>query len=144
VLTATPTPAAIPSEPEEAPEPIEQAKPEAEKPSSSTERASARTTRSRKPKPPPRAPEPKEEASSDSSNERGARAASAKVRVKVFPWGRVWIDGKVRGSVPPILEVMLAPGNHEVAVGHEQPVQKRKISLSAGANELLSFDLEER
>ena len=70
--------------------------------------------------------------------------ASAKVRVKVFPWGRVWIDGKVRGSAPPILEVELSAGAHEIAVGHEKPIETKKVSLAADEVKVVSFDLEEK
>ncbi|HKP57057.1 MAG TPA: hypothetical protein VJV78_10065, partial [Polyangiales bacterium] len=67
----------------------------------------------------------------------------ATARVKVFPWGRVWVDGKLQGSVPPILEVNLTPGNHEIAVGHERPMESRSVSLQPGTT-LVSFDLEGR
>jgi hypothetical protein len=62
--------------------------------------------------------------------------------VKVFPWGRVWIDGKVRGSVPPILETKLDPGTHTVGVGHEAATETQSITVSAGESQLISFDLE--
>lgn len=69
---------------------------------------------------------------------------SAIAKIKVFPWGRVWVDGKLQGSVPPILEVNLTPGPHEIAVGHERPMESRNVSLAPGATQLLSFDLEGR
>lgn len=67
---------------------------------------------------------------------------TATARIKVFPWGRVWIDGKLIGSVPPILEVNLSPGPHEIAVGHERPMESRNVSLAPGASALVPFDLE--
>jgi serine/threonine protein kinase len=70
--------------------------------------------------------------------------SSAVARVTVFPWGRVWVDGKLQGSVPPILEVNLSPGTHEIAVGHERPMESRSIDLQAGTTKLVSFDLEGR
>jgi serine/threonine-protein kinase len=72
-----------------------------------------------------------------------ASKGGAVARVKVFPWGRVWVDGKLQGSVPPILEVNLTPGTHEIAVGHERPMETRSVSLQAGTT-LVSFDLEGR
>jgi eukaryotic-like serine/threonine-protein kinase len=67
---------------------------------------------------------------------------TAVAKIKVFPWGRVWVDGKLQGSVPPILEVNLSPGPHEIAVGHERPMESRTVSLAPGASELVPFDLE--
>jgi serine/threonine protein kinase len=69
---------------------------------------------------------------------------NAIAKVKVFPWGRVWVDGKLQGSVPPILEVNLTPGAHEIAVGHERPMESRSVSLAPGATQLVAFDLEGR
>lgn len=69
---------------------------------------------------------------------------NAIAKVKVFPWGRVWVDGKLQGSVPPILEVNLTPGPHEIAVGHERPMESRSVSLAPGATQLVAFDLEGR
>jgi hypothetical protein len=84
---------------------------------------------------------------SDGSNA-SAPAKSSKnnaiARVRVFPWGRVWVDGKLQGSVPPILEVNLSPGAHEIAVGHERPMESRSVTLSPGATQLVAFDLEGR
>jgi serine/threonine protein kinase len=86
----------------------------------------------------------------DKDKDKDRTEAAAKVskggalaRVKVFPWGRVWVDGKLQGSVPPILEVNLSPGNHEIAVGHERPMESRSVSLQPGTT-LVSFDLEGR
>jgi len=100
--------------------------------------------------PEPLAPRPKRSGSSkrrqaSSSDEvltKSTPAGSGTLRVKVFPWGRVWIDGKVRGSVPPILETKLDPGAHTIGVGHETPSQTRNITLSAGESQLIAFDLE--
>jgi eukaryotic-like serine/threonine-protein kinase len=68
--------------------------------------------------------------------------AAATLRVKAFPWGRVWIDGEVRGSVPPILEVRLPPGKHTVAVGRDAPSETRNVTLRAADERLISFELE--
>jgi serine/threonine protein kinase len=84
----------------------------------------------------------KDSASATSAGKTPKNNAIAKV--KVFPWGRVWVDGKLQGSVPPILEVNLTPGPHEIAVGHERPMESRSISLAPGATQLVAFDLEGR
>jgi serine/threonine protein kinase len=84
----------------------------------------------------------KDSATAASSTKSAKNNAIAKV--KVFPWGRVWVDGKLQGSVPPILEVNLSPGPHEIAVGHERPMESRSVSLAPGATQLVAFDLEGR
>jgi serine/threonine-protein kinase len=76
--------------------------------------------------------------------QQAATTATGKVRVKVFPWGRVWIDGKLRGSAPPILVAELSAGAHDVAVGHEHPIETKKITLDANEEEVVAFDLEEK
>jgi eukaryotic-like serine/threonine-protein kinase len=72
----------------------------------------------------------------------GGPNAVATLRVKAFPWGRVWIDGEVKGSVPPILEVRLPPGTHTVAVGRDTPSETRNVTLRAADERLISFELE--
>jgi serine/threonine-protein kinase len=84
----------------------------------------------------------KDSASASTTTKSAKNNAIAKV--KVFPWGRVWVDGKLQGSVPPILEVNLTPGPHEIAVGHERPMESRSVSLAPGATQLVAFDLEGR
>jgi serine/threonine protein kinase len=76
--------------------------------------------------------------------EHAASKATAKVRVRVFPWGRVWIDGKLRGSAPPILVAELSPGTHQIAVGHEKPIETKQVTLDANDDEVVAFDLEEK
>jgi serine/threonine protein kinase len=71
-----------------------------------------------------------------------AAGVSGTIRVRVFPWGRVWVDGEVVGSVPPILELKLQPGAHVVAVGREAPAHSQEVSVVAGRESTLSFDLE--
>jgi serine/threonine protein kinase len=83
-------------------------------------------------------------AEDESASAKVSEKATAKVRVRVFPWGRVWIDGKVRGSAPPILEVVLSAGPHEIAAGHEKPIETKKVSLAAGEVKMVAFDLEEK
>ncbi|HKU36731.1 MAG TPA: serine/threonine-protein kinase [Polyangiales bacterium] len=95
--------------------------------------------------------EKEKEKDRDKEKEKDAQASAqtkptrggALARVKVFPWGRVWVDGKLEGSVPPILEVNLPPGTHEIAVGHEQPLERRNVNFGPGTT-LVSFDLESK
>jgi serine/threonine-protein kinase len=73
-----------------------------------------------------------------------AAPAMGKVRIKVFPWGRIWIDGKERGSAPPIFVAELSAGAHEIAAGHEKPMETKKITLEVDQEKVVLFDLEER
>lgn len=72
-----------------------------------------------------------------------AETGGVLVRVKVFPWGRVWIDGAVRGAVPPILQARVRPGMHTISVGQEAPVETRTIEVKEGETPLVSFDLNQ-
>jgi serine/threonine protein kinase len=56
--------------------------------------------------------------------------AQAELKVTVFPYGDVWVDGKRLGQAP--VTVKLAPGVHEVGVGDGRPREKRSITLAAG------------
>jgi len=39
---------------------------------------------------------------------------SARVGLAVSPWGEVYVDGKKRGTSPPITEIRLSPGKHRI------------------------------
>jgi hypothetical protein len=56
--------------------------------------------------------------------------AQAELKVTVFPYGDVWVDGKRLGQAP--VTVKLAPGVHDVGVGDGRPREKRSITLAAG------------
>jgi serine/threonine protein kinase len=70
--------------------------------------------------------------------------AAALVRVKVIPWGRVWIDHELRGDATPGLEVSLAPGKHVIAAGRDAPIESRSLELQAGASEIVAFEIEDK
>jgi eukaryotic-like serine/threonine-protein kinase len=86
---------------------------------------------------------PRRARAADRPRREAASAEPGTVRVRVFPWGRVWVDGKVVGSVPPILEVKVQPGVHVVAVGREAPAHSQEVTVVAGRERTLSFDLED-
>jgi eukaryotic-like serine/threonine-protein kinase len=68
------------------------------------------------------------------------RPARARLRIGVFPAGKVWIDGRPRGPAP--LSVVLAPGPHTVAAGIDAPGETRNLLLLPGGDEQLFFDLQ--
>jgi len=67
-------------------------------------------------------------------------ARPARLTVIVFPWGNVWIDGKLRGAAPLKNEV-LKPGRHKVSVGQDAPFKSQSIRLRPGQRRTLDFDL---
>jgi serine/threonine protein kinase len=64
---------------------------------------------------------------------------SASLLVVVSPWGDVWIDGRFVGRAPQ--RVSLAPGRHNVAVGHGAPAVRREVVLRAGEQHALDLEL---
>ncbi|MES2352853.1 MAG: hypothetical protein V4568_00390 [Pseudomonadota bacterium] len=55
------------------------------------------------------------EATPSASAPRPAAPAS-KLIIAVSPWGKVYVDGKHRGVSPPLTELMLSPGEHQVEI----------------------------
>jgi serine/threonine-protein kinase len=41
---------------------------------------------------------------------------TAKLTLSVLPWGEVYIDGKLRGTTPPLAEIELPPGRHRLEI----------------------------
>jgi len=63
--------------------------------------------------------------------------APAEVRVVVFPFGDVWIDGKALGHAP--VTTKLPSGSHEIEVGDGRPEQRRALQFHAGEHQNLVF-----
>ncbi|MBW2546948.1 MAG: serine/threonine protein kinase [Deltaproteobacteria bacterium] len=66
--------------------------------------------------------------------------APARLTVLVSPWGRVWINGKPRGSAP-LKDATLKPGRYKVSAGQGSPLETRTIRLRAGQRKTVRFDL---
>ena len=83
----------------------------------------------------PRSSEPR------AANSAGAEAV-ARVRVRVLPAGKVWLDEQPRGDAAPDLELSVPPGEHVIAAGNEQgPVQRRTVQLAAEKLNVVRFEL---
>ena len=67
----------------------------------------------------------------------------AKLSVIVYPWGRVWINGRPRG-MGPLNDVALRPGRYKVSAGQEQPIKTEVIRLRPGEKRLLTLDLTKK
>ncbi len=59
--------------------------------------------------------------------------AAAVVDIAVQPWGEIYLDGRKQGNSPPLAELQVAPGNHEIEIRNTAfPPYKQKISVNAG------------
>jgi serine/threonine-protein kinase len=66
--------------------------------------------------------------------------APARLKVHVFPWGDVWINGRRRGAAP-LERVVLKPGRYRVSAGQGKPSQTKRVVLKEGERKTLEFDL---
>lgn len=64
----------------------------------------------------------------------------ARLSVIVYPWGKVWINGKPRGMAP-LNDIALKPGRHKVSAGQQKPLKTKLIRLRAGESRSLTLDL---
>jgi hypothetical protein len=66
----------------------------------------------------------------------------ARVRVRVLPAGRVWIDDVFFGVAAPEIELRLAPGRHIFAAGDELgPREHRTLQFNGNESPVVQFDL---
>jgi serine/threonine-protein kinase len=59
---------------------------------------------------------------------------AARVAVKVYPWARVFLDGKLQG-VTPLPALVVAPGPHKLLLVNEQLSKNRVVELKVRAGE---------
>lgn len=94
--------------------------------------------------PSPPAASPQEPTTTPATAERSRSSAPATpgtVRVVVLPWGEVWVDGAAQGQAPQTLT--LRPGRHTIAVGQGGPSERRAVTVRAGEEQTVRFDLRE-
>lgn len=54
----------------------------------------------------------------------------------VLPWGEIFIDGKSQGASPPLREIRLSPGKHQIEVKNTDfPPYLQTVELEAGASQ---------
>ncbi len=59
--------------------------------------------------------------------------AVAVMNLVVLPWGEVYLDGKLQGVSPPLIELQVAPGKHEIEIRNGNfPVYQQTIHAKAG------------
>lgn len=58
---------------------------------------------------------------------------AAVINLMVVPWGEVYLDGRKQGVSPPLLEMQVVPGAHEVEIRNGNfPAYKQKITVKVG------------
>lgn len=59
--------------------------------------------------------------------------AAAVMSLVVLPWGEVYLDGRLQGVSPPLIELQVAPGKHEIEIRNASfPVYKQTIQVKVG------------
>jgi hypothetical protein len=59
--------------------------------------------------------------------------AAAVMSLVVLPWGEVYLDGRLQGVSPPLLELQVAPGKHDIEIRNASfPVYKQTIQVKVG------------
>lgn len=56
----------------------------------------------------------------------------------VLPWGEIFIDGKSQGASPPLREIKLSPGKHQIEIKNTNfPSYRQAVELEAGASKTI-------
>lgn len=59
--------------------------------------------------------------------------APAVVSLGILPWGEIYLDGRMQGVSPPLLELQVAEGKHEIRIRNTTfPAVTRVITVKAG------------
>ena len=59
--------------------------------------------------------------------------AAAVMNLVILPWGEVYLDGRLQGISPPLRELQIAPGKHELEIRNTTfPVYKKTIQAKVG------------
>lgn len=67
-----------------------------------------------------------------------AAPAPAILGFAVLPWGEIFIDGKSQGASPPLREIRLSPGKHQIEVKNTDfPPYLQTVELEAGASQTI-------
>lgn len=84
-------------------------------------------------KPPPPAPTKSKVPDGQSSI---AARTPATLGFAVLPWGEIFIDGKSHGASPPLREIKLSPGKHQIEIKNTDfPPYRQSVELEAGASQ---------
>ena len=65
------------------------------------------------------------------------------IQLAIAPWGQVYVNGKFRGTTPPMTALELPPGRHSVAiVYHTMPAFRTEVNVDAGATQRIAHRFE--
>jgi serine/threonine-protein kinase len=60
---------------------------------------------------------------------------TAKLKLAISPWGEIYVDGKLRGTTPPLAEIELPPGRHRLEIRNSaQLPYLAVVEVEAGDN----------
>jgi serine/threonine-protein kinase len=90
--------------------------------------------------------EQSKEASKGEAGKKGDKPSIARVRtveetigtaavmnLVILPWGEVYLDGRMQGISPPLLELQVAPGKHEIEIRNTSfPAYKKSVQVKVG------------
>ena len=58
---------------------------------------------------------------------------AAVINLVILPWGEVYLDGRMQGISPPLLELQVAPGKHEIEIRNTKfPEYKQSVQVKVG------------
>jgi len=87
-------------------------------------------------KPKKKVPEKKVQGVKESSRVRTlaeTTGAPAVVSLVVQPWGEIYLDGRMQGVSPPLLELQVVAGKHEIKIRNTKfPVYTQVIRVKSG------------
>ena len=67
-----------------------------------------------------------------------AAPTKATLGFTVLPWGEIFIDGKSQGASPPLREIRLSPGKHQIEIKNADfPPYLQTVELEAGASKTI-------
>ncbi|MFT3858795.1 MAG: protein kinase [Aquabacterium sp.] len=73
------------------------------------------------------------EAALASAAQPDAATATGTLQLAINPWGEVWVDGRLVGVTPPLSQLFLPPGAHEVVLRNgDSPDLRKTIQITAG------------
>lgn len=67
-----------------------------------------------------------------------AAPAQATLGFAILPWGEVFIDGKSQGASPPLREIRLPTGKHQIEIKNADfPPYRQSVDMEAGASKII-------
>ena len=72
-----------------------------------------------------------------------ADTVGAQLQLDVSPWGVVYVDGQMKGLTPPLKQLWLQPGRHNIEVRNTGlPTHMETVTIEAGKDVRLQHQFE--